>query len=171
VTSTLNGSQINTTFNVQACRVIILNSSGIPIGFATVNPDGSFSFDDLPEGNYSLRVDHPGIPSATMNFTISQSNSSATASFAATSTGLVVQTPTSKIRNSAELIVFPNPTEGISYLGEEFSTIRLFDAKGRMVAEFSHSNSVDLSQLPGGIYQLNAVNGTGVLRSARIIRN
>lgn len=171
VTSTLNGSQINTTFNVQACRVIILNSSGIPIGFATVNPDGFFSFDDLPEGNYSLRVDHPGIPSATMNFTISQNNSSATASFAATSTGLVVQTQTSKIWNSAQLIVFPNPTEGISYLGEEFSTIHLFDAKGRKVAEFNNAKSVDLSQLPVGIYQLNAVNSTGVLRSARIIRN
>ncbi|RTY95059.1 N-acetylmuramoyl-L-alanine amidase [Flavobacterium sp. GT3R68] len=68
---------------------------------------------------------------------------------------------------NAEITLYPNPTSGIfnlniSNVSDETITYRLFDSTGKVVYESkveSASTSIDINQLPGGIYFISILIG------------
>lgn len=56
--ATLNGRVVDSTGRV-ALSAALVSLVGMP-QFATTNRDGSFRLDSLPQGNYTLTVEHPG---------------------------------------------------------------------------------------------------------------
>ncbi len=169
VSSTFNGSPINTTFNVTGSRVIVLNSLGQPVGFAIVNPDGSFSIGNLPAGNYSLRVDNPKVPSTPIPFTISGGNI-ATVNFAATSTGIAAVTSNGTKIKAQSLQIVPNPAGNQISVAGVSGEFEILDAQGRCVLRSTTVSKIDISSLNAGIFQIRGTSTEGKAVSARFIK-
>jgi len=169
VSTTFNGSPINTTFNVTGSRVIVLNSLGQPVGFAIVNPDGSFSIGNLPAGNYSLRVDNPKVPSTPIPFTISGGNST-TVNFAATSTGIAAVTSTGSKITAQTLQIVPNPAGNQISVAGVSGEFEILDAQGRCVLRSTTISKIDISSLNAGIFQIRGTSTEGKAVSARFIK-
>lgn len=171
VNSVFNGTPISTVFNVNACRVIILNSSNQPVGFAFVNPDGSFSVNNLQAGDYFLRIDNPKVPSASIPFSIGAGNSSATVNFAATEAGISVITNTGNLKKRASLDIWPNPAGNQLFVKGLHGSVRILNAQGKQVMETSDATSINISSLPAGIYTVNGAEANGRIVSARFVKN
>ena len=65
------------------------------------------------------------------------------------------------------LIVYPNPTAGnITISADEVVKVEVFDFLGRMAAQYSGTNRIDLSSLPSGSYTLRVTlpQGTAIRR-------
>jgi hypothetical protein len=169
VSSTFNGSTINTTFNVTGSRVIVLNSLGQPVGFAIVNPDGSFIIGNLPAGNYSLRVDNPKVPSTPIPFTISGGNTT-TVNFAATSTGIAAVTSTGSKITTQTLQIVPNPAGNQISVAGVSGEFEILDAQGRCVLRSTTVSKIDISSLNAGIFQIRGTSTEGKAVSARFIK-
>jgi len=63
-----------------------------------------------------------------------------------------------KHNRSNEVLLYPNPTEGIVNLFVEkdtISKIRIYDIKGKLVLEPEVNTSIDISNLPTGVYFVN----------------
>jgi WD40 repeat protein len=58
------------------------------------------------------------------------------------------------------LIAYPNPTNGIIYLTENMTNVKLFDVTGALVyAQTAALQTLDITHLPQGIYTLVATDG------------
>jgi hypothetical protein len=80
----------------------------------------------------------------------------------------------SDIKTPEELALFPNPTQGIIYLGPtELSDLQLFTSDGRLIRQFETSTSghLDIADLPAGLYILKAVAKDKGPVQARILKN
>jgi PKD repeat protein len=170
VNSVFNGTPISTTFNVNACRVIILNSSNQPIGFGFVNADGSFSIGNLPAGNYFLRIDNPKVPSASIPFSIEAGSTNAVVNFAATGSGINVVTNTANRLNRASIEVWPNPASDLLFVKGLSGSVSILNAQGKEVIKTNAASEINISSLPFGIYQLSGSDSNGRMLNARFVK-
>jgi len=79
----------------------------------------------------------------------------------------------SSIENKKEVKIFPNPTNGIFRISieeEELKSIRIYSMMGVLITEFSHTNTVDLSHLEGGIYLIELISKDDERFVRRIIK-
>lgn len=63
-----------------------------------------------------------------------------------------------KHNRSSEVLLYPNPTEGIVNLFVEkdtISKIRIYDIKGKLILEPEVNTSIDISNLPTSVYFVN----------------
>jgi len=170
VNTTFNGNPITTTFNVTASRVIILNSLSQPVGFAFANANGTFSFPDLPVGEYQLRVDNPKVPSQTVPFSITANATSVNINMNTTGSGITTVTSNSKKIQSANLVAYPNPaSEEISMEGVSGS-VEIMDAKGQIVLKTSEVKNIRISNLASGLYMIKAFNNKMEPVSTRFVK-
>ena len=65
-----------------------------------------------------------------------------------------------------ELSVWPNPTTDRLTFNHEVESCRVYDAAGRLLTEYEHTQQIDLSTLPQGVYMLRvtAAEGYATLR-------
>ena len=61
-----------------------------------------------------------------------------------------------------KLNIYPNPTSGVLNIEGLYSLVEIFDIFGKLVLSSEYTNSIDVSSLANGIYNLNIVNETGV---------
>lgn len=170
VTSTFNGNPITTTFDVTASRVIILNSQGQPVGFAFANADGTFSFPDLPVGNYQMRVDNPKVPSQSVPFSITANATSVNVTMSATGSGITTVTSNSKALKGSSISAFPNPaTETISLSGVSGS-VEILNAKGQIVMKSSDVKNINISNLSSGLYTIKGLNDRQETVTTRFVK-
>jgi hypothetical protein len=170
VTTTFNGNPITTTFDVTASRVIILNAQGQPVGFAFANADGTFSFPNLPEGNYQMRVDNPKVPSQSVPFSITGSASSVNVTMNTTASGITTVTSNSKTLKGSALSAFPNPaTETISLSGVSGS-VEILNAKGQIVMKSSDVKNINISNLSSGLYTIKGLNDRQETVTTRFVK-
>ncbi len=169
VNAVINGQSVNTVFNTDGCRVIVLNASNQPVGFAFVNANGTFSFSNLPAGDYFLRVDNPKIPSASIPFSIN-GNSNATVNFAASTSGIAVVTNTANQKKRESIELWPNPAGEFLSLNGLAGEINIVNAQGKTVLTTSESKQINLNSLPSGIYQISGKSSSGKSLSARFIK-
>jgi PKD repeat protein len=170
VNSVFNGNPISTVFNVNACRVIILNAANQPIGFGFVNADGSYNIGNLPAGDYFLRIDNPKVPSSSIPFSISAGNASATVNFAATETGVSVVTNTANLKNREALNFWPNPAGDQIFVSGIKGAVQILNAQGKQVLTANDSVEVNISSLPSGMYILTGTGNDGHILSARFVK-
>lgn len=170
VSTNIGGSAVVTQFNVQACRVIILNDAGQSVGFALVNADGSYSFGNLPEGDYSLRVDHPKVSGIQSFFSISPGNTSASMNFTATeNSGIVNITEAKSLASATNITIRPNPAENEISLNENLVG-KIFNSQGKEVLSIRNQNTVSIIQLPSGIYHFSGKDSKGRLAAGRFVK-
>lgn len=53
------------------------------------------------------------------------------------------------------LRIYPNPTNGITFFNTTLDQMRLYSADGKLILNQQNCNSIDLSELPNGIYLLS----------------
>jgi hypothetical protein len=170
VTTTFNGNPITTTFDVTASRVIILNAQGQPVGFAFANADGTFSFPNLPEGNYQMRVDNPKVPSQSVPFSFTGSASSVNVTMNTTGSGITTVTSNSKTLKGSALSAFPNPaTETISLSGVSGS-VEILNTKGQIVMKSSDVKNINISNLSSGLYTIKGLNDRQETVTTRFVK-
>jgi PKD repeat protein len=158
VNTTFNNLNLSTPFNVSASRVIILNAQGQPVGFALVNSDGTFSYPDLPVGNYQLRVDNPRIPSVVIPFSINASTTGAVINLVANGTGIVSVTRNGQHIQAEEVQVYPNPASDVLNFSGNTGMIKVLDATGRQVLRSENSTTLNISALKAGVYTVETTD-------------
>jgi hypothetical protein len=72
-------------------------------------------------------------------------------------------------------IVYPNPSTGIFNFKKNNSslilhTINVYDPQGKKVAEVSNASSINLSNLPAGVYIFSAQKETDIIKG-KLIKN
>ena len=170
VTTQVSGSNISTTFSSSACRVVLLNESNQPIAYATVSSSGNYSFNNLPEGNYSLRVDHPAVPGAAVPVSLTSVNSSSNINFSVTGSGVSVLTSGKNPVKNRSFLCYPNPAENELNLFGDPVEIRVFDATGKPAVHAFNKKKLDVSVLPAGIYHIRILDRDGSWQTGEFIR-
>ena len=89
---------------------------------------------------------------------------------------------TTDIAGDAALTVYPNPTDDLLYIelsGAGIATVALYDLQGRMVysqnpsnspAEHSPTATVNMRNIPAGVYVLRVTDGDGKEYRQKIVR-
>jgi hypothetical protein len=76
---------------------------------------------------------------------------------------------------NAQVIVYPNPTNGIINikLSGSFNphTIELYSIEGLLIEKRDYSSTIDYSELSAGIYLLKVISDNGVLTKKITIQN
>ncbi|HYG52803.1 MAG TPA: PKD domain-containing protein, partial [Flavobacteriales bacterium] len=111
------------------------------------------------------------------NFTITYTYTDANSCVDSTSDNIVVEicSGIAEALNSGGVAVFPNPASTVlNILGKtNFDRIQMSDATGRIVArtQFAPTNTqtIDLNNLPNGVYNLQLMSETNVVYSNRIV--
>lgn len=171
VTSVLNGLNVTATFQPQNARVIVLSSAGMPVAVAAVNANGTFSVPNLPEGQYTLRVECPKVPSQPVTFTLEQGNMSRNFFFTTNGAGINSTTATQKSIAGEKLTVAPNPSSSyISFYGAE-GKVSILDAQGRVVLSTTNHLNINVAALPSGLYTILGTSKTGATLTTRFVKN
>lgn len=170
VTTSFNGNTITTTFSTMQAYALILNSNNQPIGFAVINADGTFSFPNLPNGQYFLRIEHPKVNSASVPVTITSAEPSVSVSVVATSTGIDVVTSNARSIKGTEVTVAPNPaSHKIMITGTE-GAVLVINMQGKVVLQTS-GNELNIESLANGLYTIKASNQLGQVITTRFVKN
>lgn len=75
--------------------------------------------------------------------------------------------------SSQELVVYPNPTNGLLFLGgdERYTHFMIIDMKGAIVKEGNvTTNEVQMTDLPNGLYLVKATLENGTNRQVRVVK-
>ncbi len=163
---------VNSTPTVSTVASVTLICTGQTTTL-TVSGASSYTFNPGAITGNSISVS----PTASTTYTVDgQSNGCSGTSLVTVSVSLC--TGITKTGNSADLKIYPNPTEGIVNLnfGEEFTgQVTLFNALGQLLISqkiiASDNTTLDLSVYPKGVYtaKLNPLNGKGIV--IRIVRD
>ncbi|MCB0795680.1 MAG: T9SS type A sorting domain-containing protein [Flavobacteriales bacterium] len=150
-------------------------STGQWIAFTRTDQNGIYQFDQVPDGNYRIVLDHPGLPMLSYH-AVSLANGSNTwtgIDYAADASGFqaVLSVAAPGRIEERMMKVYPNPAEGsmimIDGFGNERSSIEVLDAAGRSVLTWHGPSPKGSITLPiGGL-----PTGTYVARSVRSDRS
>ncbi|HYG03600.1 MAG TPA: T9SS type A sorting domain-containing protein [Chryseosolibacter sp.] len=138
------------------------------VAYVLTNDEGEFEFPNLEEGTYVLNIQYPGYPmddQSDLNITIGNALESQKRVEAAVEEGKVV------VRNlivtgvwgeDYQVAVFPNPASELvklRFTGKSASrTLVMYDTRGMAIKRLDVSlneTTIDISQLPTGIYLLD----------------
>lgn len=161
--------------------VLLFNSNEQSISHTVTNEVGQYSFANLPFGTYKLMVEIVGVEQVERWVTLTAANPSSIGNdFEVTENGIVLGIQ--DVVETSTITAFPNPTSGTVNLN--FQAKANFDAKfslsrpdgttvlveNQQVAKGNQNISLDLSQLPTGLYLLQVTTGSEVV-ATKIFKN
>ncbi|NOY37422.1 MAG: T9SS type A sorting domain-containing protein [Chlorobi bacterium] len=167
---------------VKKVKVILIGtekSTQNVIAWVYTDDQGKYVFQNVPDGNYSIIVDIPGLPMDS-TYTVSVTgNVISGLDFLVSETEVLVNTasrvdiPKSDI---AALKVWPNPTAGLlelTFTKGDIESVTVFNNQGKVVRRISVKNGlqqlrIDLSEQPAGMYYLR-VTGTEITGVTSVI--
>ena len=153
---------------VKKVKVILIGveKSDNIIAWVYTDDDGNFRFENVPDGNYRIMIDIPGLPMDS-TYTISVKGNVITGlDFLVTDKDIRLASPTGISHPAApmeKMEIWPVPSAGtVTLRTKEMTggTLTLFDVRGRQVMSLTidhNEMTLDLSSLPDGIYYLRAV--------------
>ena len=127
------------------------------------------TFDD----NFFIPVSSPD--NYTVNVTVYNSTSAVTCdyfSIGGTASTTVLASP-GVVAQKSFFEFYPNPTTGIAMLADtakSLETIAIYDVTGKLVAQFTDTTTIDLTNLQSGMYVLKMMSGNQVA-VRRIVKN
>jgi hypothetical protein len=137
------------------------------IDYTTTDDEGNFGFYNIPDGNYTIIVDIPGIPhDSYYDITITGNQLITNLDYLVGEETITVQNEINKRSPDIslyELFVYPNPCEEMLFINNQRTpctgTIEIFDLSGCCMYKnklhlASGINTLHLNTLSGGIYML-----------------
>ena len=171
-----NPSPITSPGLAQNILLLLKNTNQEIIGYTLSDENGEFSFANLPNGNYTVIVEKPGLISeeAIVSFYETQANTE-TITFHLDQNH-VYAIDQSLASNSID--IFPNPVSDILYLtinnSKHPTQIKLFSATGQEVniapKQTQNNININLEQHPPGIYLLQ-IETNNTITITKIIKN
>lgn len=161
--------------------VYLTDSDHNIIGFAQVNENGTFSFNNLAYGTYYIRPELSGVYSEYQMVTLTAQES--VVSVVMTFTGNSILGKKDGIAMTADVLIYPNPANSESRIvfKQEMSgsvKVSFMDLSGRLLSEqvvISNAGSgkadLDLRNIEAGIYILRLQFSDGSEVSRKLIRN
>jgi hypothetical protein len=157
-------------------------SSTNMVSCTTTGSDGVFAFNDLPQGDYYIYVDIPGLPmissydvSITATETVFNNLNYIADSATIYTTGSVVNiTGISNITNINSVNIYPNPTSK-QFIVETNSTqnklMQIYDMHGTLVLSQTiiDKSSIDTTDLAEGIYTIIINSNEAVVNKKLVI--
>jgi hypothetical protein len=165
---------------LQFIQVMLYSSSWQSLGFTTVNPDGSFSFEGLAMGLYYIFPELPGIYSNYMAVEITDLSPASAVYLEFDGTSILGDKELSGLEK--ELKIYPNPATSLVKISFESMssapvTVQLTDMTGRVCFSDIYQGKtglveipVPLSDLPPGVYLVRVNQGDGMMFSNRVIK-
>lgn len=173
VTTALPGSmgQATTTFTANRTNVLVLNAQNQVVGMATVNPDGTFFIDGLPEGNYTLVIDHPLIANVNRPLSYSSTVHSASIQAVVTTSGFSVVTGKKDNLHHSTVSVFPNPAHNQVFVSNsgELATLKLVNVLG-VATELNPTSAINLDGKAPGVYFVKGQTKSGESFNIRLVK-
>lgn len=179
----VNGSNNQKSTSSPVCATITLVSSTNQVIASTTSDEfGFYSFDNIPEGNYSILIDIPGLAQQeTYSVTINpEIQTVADLNFIVKSVEGNYAIYQDVILNTEniqkfEIQTYPNPFKNSISIEQPFTfgTIEIIDFKGSVIKiEGFNENqfNLDLSNFENGIYNLNVRNNDGLILSHKILK-
>lgn len=158
-------------FNPDRATLQLSNANKELIELKPLNPTGIFEFDNLPDGNYWLTLEHPLVVPVSVKVNIQHNVMMPLVQFTIQEQGISVISSINK-PISQNFKVYPNPaTEFVSIEPEssvEFATI--CDLAGKIIFQTSRSK-IDISTLKNGLYIVKVKTHEGQLFSTRLTKN
>jgi hypothetical protein len=162
---------------VPGVEIVLMGDEETPIAHTKTDENGEFRFDDLSNGDYLVYVDRWLIQNnlAPMITLTQEYNEVDDLEFILYSNRLELAKPSSVEGVEKERIeIFPNPTTGqITVMGDAlFTSIRIVDILGAVNGTFqvnSDQSSINLSDLPDGVYFVEVFNGQELIKQQRVV--
>lgn len=170
VSTSFNNMTITTTFQANRSHAILLNSANVPVAFAVVAEDGTFSFPNIAEGQYALRIEHPKVNSTAFPVVLNASRPNASVLATATSTGISIITENKKRVKASEITLTPNPAHHTITFSGVTGLVRVLNVQGKVVME-TYDSQLNIEALPNGLYTLKATNPDQEICTVRFIKN
>ncbi len=162
--------------------VLLLDNNNEPVAHTLSDVNGEYGFNDLAYGTYRVHVEVLNRISTDQYISISADTTSVTdINFAVNSTTIDVPTTIEGFSFGKMLEVYPNPNTGLLHVTLELSQsleiqLNVIDLMGRNKNSLSkkliageHNMSLDLTDLPGGIYIICFRSGDQIV-SRKIIK-
>ena len=161
--------------------VLLLDDQDNPIQHASTDGNGAYSFSNLAYGTYKVIVEIPGLASTPQLITIGPNNEDETEVSFEVNTTSVTALGIEDHQQVAIKGLYPNPTKGILNLDLAFEqaaevSITLINLVGQEIllkqVEATGGTeviSLDVKQVPAGVYMLKVQSGNTVL-AERIIK-
>jgi hypothetical protein len=162
---------------VPGVDIVLMSDEETPIAHTKTDVNGEFRFDDLSNGDYLVYLDRWLIQNnlAPMITLTEEYNEVDDLEFILYSNRLELVKPSSVDGIEQERIeIFPNPTtEQITVMGDAlFTSIRIVDILGAVNGTFqvnSDQSSINLSDLPDGVYFVEVFNGQELIEQQRVV--
>ncbi|MDP4282623.1 MAG: PKD domain-containing protein [Bacteroidota bacterium] len=177
------GTKINSGGTpVSGVEILLLNTSGEPIGYAVSGSDGIFSFPKIALGSYELYPEYMGKTAVSANITLDGNNSSSDIEFVIKGDKIQLGV-NNQLSGDISYItqVYPNPAKDKAYLiiksrkNIEIS-LSVFSLEGTIIKENKvnlrqgeNILSWDTSLLPEGVYFVKITDGSGVSVARKFI--
>ena len=150
-------------------EVILHNGADVPVAYTMTGPDGTFSFDDLPYGTYTIYVEIPGVEQGEKTVTIGPDNETVNG-IAFIVNGTEVTTATREVLLSDEIVaLYPNPVKNALFVEVNMPQHKIIgyqvvNLTGQVAGIQSvDDRQVDVSKLTPGVYVLKIQTTDGIL--------
>ncbi len=169
VNSTLGNRPTSIAFNYALARVLVLTQSGQPVAAVSINPDGSYSSPALPPGNYTIRIEHPLVPTQISQVSITPTSLNRVANFSVSSTGVNTVTSNQNLLKAGKLKVYPNPAKDLVRVFGVKGNVQFMDMQGKIALESPAESAISVAELKPGVYMLKGMDDKGNVMISRLV--
>lgn len=169
VNSTLGNRPTSIAFNYALARVLILTQSGQPVAAVSINPDGSYTSPALPPGNYTIRIEHPLVPTQISQVSITPTSLNRVANFSVSSTGVNTVTSNQNLLKAGKLKVYPNPAKDLVRVFGVKGNVQFMDMQGKIALESPAESAISVAELKPGVYMLKGMDDKGNVMISRLV--
>ena len=167
VYTTYNSYTSTISENVVTLKVCYI----VTFGQLVSNLENDFEI-NIPEtnGNYTLKVE-VSPRSSGVCFQSPHVEDSATIDFTTPFDGVIFLSSSDITQTDKNVTLYPNPAKDLLHFSEEVSAVKITDLSGKDVRQYNVSGkSVDVSQLPTGIYLISISTKEGKLLRKKMIK-
>jgi hypothetical protein len=138
------------SFEAMPMTVFVMQNGQI-VSYTLTNANGQYTIANLPDGIYDVYVETPGYNKFIQSVTI---NNGSTASADFTLKNGVATTTAAKMIANTDLVIYPNPTSDYLTIKIDRSivSVEIMNIAGVSVLKRNGSTSINVSQLPVGMY-------------------
>jgi PKD repeat protein len=173
----INGQIVNAgkSINPADQEVLLLDNLDNPIRWTQTDANGFFSFDSLPAGTYGVNPVIAGLTTYPYYVTLNGNTSPAFVKMIIS--GLIITSTEEQETTKQRFKIYPNPTTECITIETDGNSVsykaEIFSISGKIVkaqSQLEVNSTVDLSDLPPGLYLVKITGNKGNIQQERIIK-